>query len=170
MLILLACIAFGWIAVKLRQARKEREAVEILEGLGASVHYPPGLPRDRARGEGWLGTLLGDDSLFAHPHFVKLGSLEGLEHLEGLTQLKILSLDGTQVTDAEMQRVERLTQLKHLSLESTRITDIGLEHFQRLTLLKSLSLKRTQITDAGLEHLEELKRLEALPLPGATAR
>jgi Leucine-rich repeat (LRR) protein len=47
----------------------------------------------------------------------------GLEHLKGLTQLRELSLNGTQVTDAGLEHLKGLSELETLSLDDKRVTD-----------------------------------------------
>ncbi len=165
-IVLSGCLVISWIAMKLHHAMDERAAVEKLEGAGSDVYFPPGVPREKARGGSWLGKLLGDESLFLHPHFVKLRSREGMEQLKWLPQLKMLSLDGTQVADAELEYVQGLRQLTDLSLENTQITDNGLKYVEGLTQLKTLSIKGTTVTDAALTYLQELTQLEALSLEG----
>ncbi len=50
---------------------------------------------------------------------------EGLEALQGLTQLRALGLAKTGVTDAGMRVVARLTKLRTLSLAWTDLHDEG---------------------------------------------
>ena len=57
-----------------------------------------------------------------------------------------------------------MAHLRVLELNGTEVTDAGLEHLEGLIRLQTLSLFDTQITDAGLEHLEASGRLPALPL------
>jgi Leucine-rich repeat (LRR) protein len=77
----------------------------------------------------------------------------GLEHLQGLTELRSLSLLNTQVTDAGLEHLKGLTQLRHLNLSGTEVTDAGLEHLEGLTQLRHLYLRGTQVTDAGVKDL-----------------
>jgi len=88
----------------------------------------------------------------------------GLEHLEGLTNLKTLYLRKTLITDDGLERLKTLTNLEELMLDHSQITDAGLEHIKEFTNLKKLWLGETQITDAGLEHLQELSNLEQMCL------
>ncbi len=79
-----------------------------------------------------------------------------LVHLKGLTQLKRLDLEGTQVTDAGLVHLKGLTQLEWLDLVGTQITDVGLVHLKGLTQLETLGLYDTQVTDAGLAELKKV--------------
>ena len=150
----LCVLACSWLAVKMERARKQRAIVDEIRKLGGQVEYK--------------GSLLGED-FFAKVVAVRLppplsdGNLEHLrKHLEGLTQLRELSLHDTQLSDAGLQHLKGLTQLKRLDLINTQVSDAGLEHLKGLTKLKWLDFNNTQVTDAGLEHLKGLTKLESL--------
>ncbi|MFP4057919.1 MAG: hypothetical protein ACLF0G_13715 [Candidatus Brocadiia bacterium] len=89
-----------------------------------------------------------------------------LAHLEGLSHLVTLLLDGTKVTDAGLVHLEGLSGLGGLGLSSTAVTDAGLAHLAKLKGLHYLWLSGTKVTDAGLAHLEGLTRLQELHLRG----
>ena len=56
----------------------------------------------------------------------------GLEHLEGLTNLKTLGLyDGKSITDSGLVSLKELTSLQNLQLMETQITDSGVAEFQK---------------------------------------
>jgi len=86
------------------------------------------------------------------------------EHLAALTKVWNLSLKGTQVTDAGLERVKVFTELMSLDLRGTQVTDAGLAHLKELPNLHWLKLDDTQITNAGLVHLSELQSLGVLSL------
>jgi len=191
--VLLVSIGMSWLGVKLERARRQREAVDVIEELGGVVTYDyeggvanvdPSVPK-------WAHELLGDDFFFdvvavgvfrrdfgddEAIYLKRLTNLEvlttfyiqitdaGLEHLEGLTSLRVLHLGGTQVTDAGLEHLEGLTSFVQLDLEGTQITDVGLEHLAGLPNLQWLHLGDTQITDTGLEHLQGLTNLTHLDL------
>jgi len=79
----------------------------------------------------------------------------GLEHLRGLTSLKLLSLWHTQVTDGGLEHLRGLTSLQDLYLCDTQVTDAGLECLKGLTSLSRLYLYNTQVTDEGVEKLQQ---------------
>jgi hypothetical protein len=117
-----------------------------------------------------------------------------LKRLEGLTNLRSLSLNGTNVTDAGLEHVKRISSLEDLSLYSTLVTDAGLEHLKGMSSLRSLNLtgsdqgggqpeapkayssndlsrpdspsrpSGTIVTDIGLKHLQGLTGLQSLQL------
>ena len=71
--------------------------------------------------------------------------------------LKSLSLDRSNITDAGLKEVAKLQNLKYLSLDNTRITDVGLKEVAKLQKLEWLRLDRTNITDAGLKEVAKLQ-------------
>jgi len=89
-----------------------------------------------------------------------------LEHLKGLTALRVLDLRNTRVTDRGLEQLKGVTSLQRLFLDHTRITDAGLEHLKGLTSLQSLELPYTRVTDEGMEYLKGLTALEGLGLDG----
>ena len=165
--VLLVSIGLSWFAVKLNQARKQREAVEAITKLGGYVREddatPPGLD--------WLLRGLGDD-FFGSVSYVNLdkgGSRitdATLAHLKALPRLRTLMLNGTNVGNAGLEHIKGLTNLHDIWLDDTQVTDAGLEHLKGLTNLQDLWLDRTKVTDAGLERLKGLARLEILSLMG----
>ncbi len=86
------------------------------------------------------------------------------ERLEGLTTLRELNLDKTQITDKGLVHLRGLSSLQNLSLCNTQITDAGLMHLKDLIQLKLLHLHETQVTDAGLLRLKKLTNLQRLDL------
>ncbi len=154
-------VPFSWLAVEMKAAREQKDAVEEIEKLGGQVGSSQ--PSERAS----LRGLLGDD-LFRQVDLVTLIATPvtdaDLEHLKGLSQLQWLNLGSTQVTDAGLAHIAGLTQLRELYLQSTQITDAGLAQLAGLTQLRVLYLNDTHIGDAGLAHLAGLTRLEDLTL------
>ena len=144
-------IPFSWLAVEIRQARREREVVAI-EKLGGRVFWsePSGPP--------WLRRLLGD-GLFITVEGVGLGRTKvtdaWLDTLKGLNELQRLSLDDTEVTDAGLEYLKGLNQLQWLYLDETKVTDAGLENLTRLKQLQMLSLDGTKVTEAGVKKLQQ---------------
>jgi hypothetical protein len=66
----------------------------------------------------------------------------GLEHLKGLTDLKILLLVGTPVTDAGLDHLKGLAKLEFVNLSGTQVTEKGIEELQKA--LPDLSIHRTR--------------------------
>lgn len=168
---LLAAATMSWFAVKLNQARGQKEVVEAILKMGGSVVYDNQMEASDKRAEppgpAWLREWLGVDFL-ATVGYVSFEGTQvtdaGLELVRGLPQLQWLNLFATQVTDAGLNNLKGLRQLRVLNLGSTRVTDAGMVHLKGLTKLQSLSLDQTEVTDAGLEHLQGLTQLDFLVL------
>ncbi len=171
-LMLLVSVGMSYLAVRMQRARRQSEVVETVRKMGGVVCYDsqePPFTQPRAPGPTLLRYLLGED-FFGTVVRVDFNSRppadDGLECLQELPQLKMLSLDKAGVTDAGLEHLGGLTKLEFLGLSGTQTTDAGLENLERLTGLRDLVLRETQITNAGLEHLKGLSQLELLDLRG----
>ena len=163
--VVVVAIVCSWFAVKMQQARRQREVVEAIEKQGGLSGYDDRINEDGRLlvfpGPPWLRKLLGMDFLF-EVECVQFGQVTdaGLAHLKELTNLETLDLEATKVTDAGLVHLEGLTGLENLVLEGTQIGDAGLIHLKGLAGLEHLYLRSTQITDAGLVHLKGLANLK----------
>lgn len=173
-LVMIASAGFGWLGVKVRQAQRQKEAVEAISKLYGDVWYDYefGLSDDvndaaTPPGPAWLRKLLGQD-FFANVYSVRLDGAvteAQLIPLEGLSQLTDLYFGNSQLTDAALARLQRLTHLKRLqTFHCTQVTDAGIVHLRGLSELKWLGLCGAQVTDAGLLHLRGLTQLQVLDL------
>jgi Leucine-rich repeat (LRR) protein len=183
----------------------EFDTVKELDALGCriTVKPPPSY---------WLRVVFGNDlymnatSVSYHPwanprdlnleglkqfeHLLYLGFYDNqvtdadLAHIEGLDQLKLLSISRNPIADAGFEglsdelissirsrrpitvagweHLKGLARLQTLVLDDADITDAGLKNLEGMTQLRCLSLKGTRITDAGLKHLENLDQLQQL--------
>ena len=170
----LFAIACSWFAVKMQQAKRQREAVEAIRKTknGYVVYDDPSrqtlFQNQQPSSQGWLSNLLGEDFLYnvirANCEDVDLGTL----HLEYLPNLQRLVIDNSQGQDGGLEILEKLPQLQSLHISGGKnITDASLVYFKGLTQLKELDLLDTKITDAGLERLKPLPQLEALNIGNA---
>ncbi len=91
-----------------------------------------------------------------------------LVHLDDLKGLTTLVLYNTPTTDAALVHLKEFKSLTVLNLGATLVTDAGLVHLKNLKSLTQLRLGGTKATDAGLVHLKELKNLTQLDLAGTT--
>jgi Ran GTPase-activating protein (RanGAP) involved in mRNA processing and transport len=74
-----------------------------------------------------------------------------------------VSLNSTHAKDADMELLKPLTQVEILELQSSDITDTGLGHLKDLKTLRELDLHDCQhISEKGLESLQGLSRLTKL--------
>lgn len=166
--VLLLSVPMGWFAVKLRQAEKQRKAVEAICQVGGEVIYDYQLPGRELPIPAWLRDLIGED-FFSDVAVVNLstevvGDKMIDDHLKTLPSLEGVGLFSTRVTDAGIAHLKGLTNLKNLNLYNTPVTDAGVEHLKGLMRLEQLDLSSTQVTDKGLIHLEGLDRLKLLVL------
>ncbi len=171
-------VGLGWFAFKMRQAEKQRGAVEAIRKAGGVVHYDYQQPDEwgftperEPPAPAWLRELVGED------FFSDVVSVSGggtgfrtdagdviLDHVKRLPELTTLGLVGKTVTDTGLENLKGLTELDTLVLDHAQVSDEGLEHVGRLTKLELLYLSNTQITDAGLRQFRSLTRLEWLEL------
>jgi hypothetical protein len=91
-----------------------------------------------------------------------------LEELLPLTQIGVLGLQGTKLTDAGLKHVAGFKKMHQLYLGRTAVTDAGLKELANLERLTHLGLEDTQISDAGLKSLVNLRDLNYLNV-GRTA-
>jgi hypothetical protein len=181
-LVFIAVIAIGcgWFAVKLSQARQQRQAVEAIRSMGGQViydfaYYPP----RRRRAPDWVIEIFGIDfcqdvvAVLASDDrtmFVDADVVRWRESFRRLPKLFDLDLSGTGITDVGLKCVEELPQLEKLYLADTKITDAGLASIEHLSHLNTLYLGHTSIGDAGLRHLGKLVHLRLLTLENTNVR
>jgi hypothetical protein len=96
---------------------------------------------------------------------------DGLRSLRSLTSLAFLDLyDCTKVTGSGLDALGTLPELTCLSLNGTSVTDEMLqrfaERFGNETQIVSLDLSRTRITDAALDSLARIASLKSVSLLG----
>jgi len=173
LLVLTVAVAIlcSWLSVEMKEARKQKEAVEAIGALKGGILYDwqiSGSGKTKPTGPAWLRNVVGDDFFVSVNTVVSNTEFTDavLQHLEGMTQLQYLYLGHTKVTDAGLEHFAGLTQLRFLGLTNTQVTDAGLAHLEGLTQLQHLEIGGTKVTDAGLEHLKELSQFQALGLDG----
>jgi hypothetical protein len=176
LLVLLVALSvpMGWFAMQLQKARRQREAVERIVGMGGVVAYDYEIDKNFQRKSGagpttptWLRSLFGD-VFFCQVVQVNLVNWEfgdnDARYLKELTALRHLSVDGTQITDDGLARLAGLTQLRWLSLSGAQITGDGLAHLKEMNRLEMLTLNDAQICDDGLAHLRGMPKIAWLSL------
>ena len=92
----------------------------------------------------------------------------GMVHLQGLRELRDLTINSIGLTDQGLENIKSLTSVEKLNLTNTNITDAGLEHIKDWPKLKTLRLDRTKVTDAGLKTVQQMAALEELYLVGTS--
>jgi len=92
-----------------------------------------------------------------------------LQYMEGLTQLKSLTLWGIcdRLTDASLASINKLKNLEELYFIRTgpRFTPVGIAHLKDLKNLKKLDFAQTWIGPAGAYYGDEIVRQLAVNLP-----
>jgi hypothetical protein len=175
----LFAVACSWFAVKLQQAKTQREAVEAIlkwntntamsfGKLPASVLIRYGLQVETSYNrteppiQRWLRHCLGDDFLYDVLSVNIYNADLTKTDLIPLTQLKAIeTLFATQckINDDSLKLLKDFPRLQMLYLPGTNATDAGLKHLAGLNKLQHLSLSNTRITDAGLVHLAGMTQL-----------
>jgi hypothetical protein len=174
LLVLTVAVAIpcSWLAVEMKWAREQREAVEAIRKAEGCVFYDYECdasfvitPNTAPPGSVWLRTLVGDD-YFSNAIFVTLSGTDAeLSQLEHLSQLQAIKLWTIEDADAGgFEHLKGLTTLHTLDFIGTHITDAGLKHIAGLTQIQMLGLQGTNITDTGLKHLRCLSQLQMLAL------
>jgi hypothetical protein len=167
--VLVCAVVCSRFAVKMNEAKRQREAVGVIVKLGGNVWYDYQLdglggwvgPHDRSvppPGPSLLRSMLGED-FFADVTVVNMYSTPladaELEHLKWFTHLQWLYLSYSNVTDTGLANLAGLTQIQFLNLSHTNVTDGGLAHLKGLTNLQGLWLYNTQVTDEGVKELQK---------------
>src|SRR5262249_2542098 len=74
-------------------------------------------------------------------------------------EIRLLTLEGSGLTDVGLPHLLALPGLEELNLGGTEVTDVGMRVVARLPRLIGLGLSETRVTDAGLRHLHNARRL-----------
>jgi Leucine-rich repeat (LRR) protein len=167
----LFAVACSWFAVKMQQARRQREAVEAIRKIGGFVVYDYEINLEKGsltRIQGaippspaWLRKVLGED-FYQTVAYVNFADSEIID-IKGIFELHA-NPSNLEVTETGLEPLEELKQLRALYLSKTQITDAGLQHLKELNKLNILFLEKTIITDIGLKYLKGLTQLQNLDL------
>ena len=174
---LVCAIGSAWVAHRMVRKRKERETVETIIRFGGRVYddYQEEVGEapvfdPEPSGPVWMRKLLGENffsevvgvSLPSYP--VNTPTDAELRGLRGLTQLQLLDLASTYITDVGLVNLNGFIKLQTLDLRQTNVGDGGLTNLEGLTQLQTLNLWETKVTDVGLTHLKGLTQLKTLVL------
>ena len=165
LLVLALSIWLGWMA---NRAARQRHAAQALEQIGAKIFYEHSWPNQfDKRVPAWVLNTIGEDWFydvvgvsFSFPSFTDAELQAAMPHLHELSNLNVLFLDGTKLTDESMPRITECKTLTTLNLDSTRITNEGLLKLKSLPHLQRLSIAvMPNLTDEGLLHFHEFPAL-----------
>lgn len=107
--------------------------------------------------------------LYPRLHLILSGpgiSDHSLQGLGGLSNVEVLDMRFTQVTDIGVRIVAKLPRLRKLYLSRTSVSDETVSAFEELKRLEELFLSDTRITDASVRNLSRLKELKRLSIRG----
>jgi hypothetical protein len=172
-LMISVAISCSWFAVKMQQARRQREAVVAIRGLNGIVFYDHefkaysrGIQRAPSSARRRLQDLLGED-FCSNVEAVDLGRIRIWKKRIGNDPRLIIDgnvivpkmhktpLTHTEVTDLILPYLGDLKYLKTLDLGGSRVTDAGVVHLEVLANLDKLNLHGTNVTDEGVEKLQQ---------------
>ena len=123
LLVVVVAIPCSWLATELKAAREQRAAVEEILKLGGRVEYdyvidwsapPPPKPPAPA----WLCEWLGDE-LFVN-----------VSQVFSKSNMNMDDFSFSEICDASLVDLKLFTQLRVLDLSRTRVSDAGLQHSQ----------------------------------------
>ena len=93
-------------------------------------------------------------------------SSDFFQQLEQCIKLQRLHLNGTDVTDKQLDALSQLADLNYLNLYNTQISDAGLESLHATISLRKIFLSQTQVTANGITKLKKsLPELEVVHQP-----
>jgi mono/diheme cytochrome c family protein len=93
-------------------------------------------------------------------------SSDFFQQLEQCIKLQRLHLNGTDVTDKQLDALSQLAELNYLNLYNTQISDAGLESLHASSSLRKIFLSQTQVTANGITELKKsLPELEVVHQP-----
>ena len=93
-------------------------------------------------------------------------SSDFFQQLEQCINLQRLHLNGTNVTDKQLDTLSQLADLNYLNLYNTQISDAGLESLHASSSLRKIFLSQTQVTANGITELKKsLPELEVVHQP-----
>ena len=163
LLVLAVAVAtpFSWLAVEMKKAREQRDAVAAFEKLDGSVAYECEFD--------WLGDPVSVRTswpvgLFGFDFFWSLTGVDfwcrpitdsDLKNFKGLLDIRSLGLGGTKIADTGLECLEGAVELQTLDLRNTQVTDAGLAHLIKLTAPRYLELRDSMVTDEGVRTLQQ---------------
>ena len=133
------CVGMSWFTVKLRQAREQRETVELIERAGGEVLYDWEVNSlgERVRhgeepAQSWPRRILGND-FFDSAVSVFVWSDADLEHAKRLPGLRFVRFNCTpDVTDAGLAHLHNIVGLRHVRIgEDDNVSAEGVNKLRR---------------------------------------
>ena len=165
----LCVISCSWFAVKMQQAKKQREMIETIEKEG---HLLADYDESSSPFLRLFAYLFGKDFCYGINNIYVDDTATDAD-LKSLTEIscfiKLSSCRNVSITDDRLLNLQGLSNLKSLELiQNNNITDAGLVHLKSLGQLEELNLSWTKITDDGLKELNDMQNLRTLILCGTS--
>jgi hypothetical protein len=177
-LLLLLTVVGIWLGYTVNAARRQRAAVNTLQGSGVTIMYDymetaarTWSTSGKPSGPDWLRNALGLD-YFHYPVYASVRSRventnDIVAALYALPGLKTLMLAGDSINDETIGELGPLDRLEELHITAAHVTDRGLKQLLKFPRLQWLIFNDVPITDAGCATLAELSNLEELRLYGS---
>lgn len=163
-LLVLLTAACGWLGWATHQYRNQQQAFHAVQALGGDVTWRTTSPE-------WLVTLLGRDPLayVSEVSFIDTPIRdEDLKALAGLARLEQLSIAQNRTFTGEgLQHLAGLDDLRVIYFYDVPITDEGLQELPPLPVLEQLYVLGTRITNKCLPLFENRPRLQVMQLGGS---
>lgn len=80
-----------------------------------------------------------------------------LLYLDGVDEIIVLHLDGTQITDGGLSYLSKIGSLNAILFNDTSISDDGMESLALVNFKLGVDLSGTQVTQAGVDRLKALR-------------
>ncbi|MDZ4779039.1 MAG: hypothetical protein SGJ19_02160 [Planctomycetia bacterium] len=170
-----------WLGYQVNAARRQREAVVLLEKLGAYVAYDvadPNMvyegggarPPDLNAVERWIAAWLGKDyvttAIRVQIYSAKVRD-EDLQDLAELPGLEVVTLSNCPlVTGSILTRLPASKSLMAIDLYKSPVSESSLSALTKFPNLGALNVAETGISDAGLQAIGNLRNLRSLGLSG----
>lgn len=188
-LLVLLTLASVWMGLHVNAARRQQKAVDAISDYGGWIRYdyqfPSGAfsqqdfdPQAGSPVPAWLLERFGVDMF----HDIVQVNLyygedsgkreendnqtdEAIVWLPDFPKLRVLLLQGNQITDESMENLAALRYLEYLMMwDAQGVSDDGTAHLRDLKHLKFILLSKAKITDRSLEMFAKMPQLEGLSL------
>jgi hypothetical protein len=163
-LLLLSSLGFGYYVALRQEADRQRLALATTSQFPGSIAFYSSYEEPDTSFAAWARRQVGQD--YQRVESLCLAGLSDadLERLACLTELRVLRLGGSTITDDGLRHLRGMTRLEDLNLNGSLVTDDGMASLAGLTNLKTLGLRDTGVSDAGLRKLHPLKNLKSISL------
>ncbi len=90
----------------------------------------------------------------------------GVRHLRACTELAMISLEQTRITDASLKWLSQIPSLRRINIGGTGITSRGIRTLEPLSRLTYLKLQDTAVGDEACATIASFQELDGLSLEG----